>query len=142
VRLELGDEPGMSTAGELGLDPVLQRVQAKLFETEALDAGEGLLGKFRERRPSPESESLAQSVSRASRVATRLGKKVSETSQVELLWLELEDVARTAARRHPAAERLPKTRHIHLHRLCGVGRRRLPERVDELFGGDDLVRVQ
>lgn len=51
---------------------------------------------------------------------------------------ELGGTARTCV-----AERSAQLRHVHVQGMrCRLGRSIGPERVDERFGGDDLVRVQ
>ena len=73
-RLQLGDELGVASQLELGVDEVRLGGRAQLLEPRRLEPGEGLVGEVGQRRPAPEPERLAQlrrasvraSVSRAS----------------------------------------------------------------------------
>ena len=59
-RLELADQLGVAAAGQIGVDPLLERRQPQLLETGDLGLRERLVGEVGERRPAPKRERLAQ----------------------------------------------------------------------------------
>ena len=63
-RLELGDQRGVMTEREVGLDAVLERDQPQLLEPRDLVLRERLVGEIGQRRPAPERERGSCSVSR------------------------------------------------------------------------------
>ena len=58
--LELADELRMAAEREIGLDPLLERREAKLLEADDRGLGELLVGEVRQRRAAPERERLAE----------------------------------------------------------------------------------
>ena len=59
-RLELGHELGMAAEREIGLDALLKRNRAEIFEPGDLRLREGLVGEVGERGATPESERIPQ----------------------------------------------------------------------------------
>ena len=59
-RLQLRDELVVVAEREVGIDALLERRQARLFEPACRSLREGLVGDLRQRRAAPEGESLAQ----------------------------------------------------------------------------------
>ena len=146
-RLELADDVALMPERELGLDPQLDRGQAKLLEPRALVPGERLR-ELGQRGAAPERERLAQPLGRVLRIALReraaaVGERALETGDVELVLAHLEHVARAACVQSRLRQRLPQLRDLDLHHLLRRVRNVLaPERVDELFARDRAVRVQ
>ena len=88
---------------QVGLDPLLERLQAQLLQAQALDAGERLARELGERRTAPESERVLELVGRdVGGLTPCLIEQTSEAVQVEPLEVELEYVAGgTTGRRVP-----------------------------------------
>ena len=85
-RLDLADELRVAAEREVGLEPPLERLQAKLFETWGLGLRERLVGEVGKRRPAPEVESLAEALRRElGRRRPRLLDERFEAKQVELV---------------------------------------------------------
>ena len=59
-RLELADQLGVPSAGQVGLDAVLEQREPQLLEPADLALGERLIREIGERRPAPERERLPQ----------------------------------------------------------------------------------
>jgi hypothetical protein len=144
--LDLADELGVPAEFEAGLDPPLDRGQAKLFELPDRGLRKRLVGDLGERRSAPEAERVAQECRRSRRLRRcRLLDELLEAVHVELASPHLEQVAGrprydTRSRR---PERLAKMRDAHVEGGRARGRRLVgPEGVDEAIGRDDLVRVQ
>src|SRR5207244_2582520 len=66
-RLELADQTGVPPKCDLGLDPLLERVEMELLETQNLPEREALLRELGKRRASPERKRLPQPRQRGSR---------------------------------------------------------------------------
>jgi hypothetical protein len=62
--LQLAGKIRASAEGGVGLDPLLQRRDAQVFQPASLDPRERLL-ELRQRRPAPERQRRAQQLSRA-----------------------------------------------------------------------------
>ena len=134
---------------ELGVDPLLERREAKLLEPLDGRTGERLVGEVGERRPAPEVERLVEQGGRGRGVVARAGapglrRQALEAGEVEVLVADAEDVAgRPRLDRVGRAERAPELRHLPLN-LRDRGHRR-PSRVElvgEPLDGHDAVRVQ
>ena len=75
----------MTTGGELGVDPLLERRQPQLPETGALRLRERLVGEVGERRPAPQRKRLAQLLRCPLGIgAAGLGDEPLEAGDVEL----------------------------------------------------------
>ncbi len=111
-RFELGDELGMTTEREIGLDPLLEHGGSQVLEPRDLGLGERFVQEVRERRPLPERERVAKCTLAGGRVpgvergATLLCEP-REPVDVDSLRLELEDVAGRARDKRRCAECLP-----------------------------------
>ena len=77
-RLQLGDELAPRPELEVGVDPLLERVQPQLLEPADLALREALELEIGERRPAPERERLARAASTA---RPRAGFRASATSR-------------------------------------------------------------
>ena len=147
--LELAHERGVPPEHEVGVDPLLERREAKLFEPLDGRTGERLVREVGERRPAPELERLAEQRGGGRGVVARaralgLRRQALEAGEVEVLVADAEDVAgRPRLDRVGRAERAPELRHLALHLRDGRhGRPSGVEVVGELLDGHDAVRVQ
>ena len=94
-RLELGDELRALAELEVGVDPLLERLEPQLLEPADLALGERLEGEVGERRATPERQRLAKLRGSLGRVrAPRLGDEPLEPAEVEAVGVDLQDVAR------------------------------------------------
>ncbi len=89
-RLELADEVEVPAERQVDVDPLDQRVQAKLFEPPDLMLGERLVRELGERRAAPHRERFAQQQRCTFRVAGRMRcapvrEAMTEPVDVELL---------------------------------------------------------
>ena len=138
----------MPAAGEIGIDPVLERREPQLLEPNDLRLGERLPGEVGERGPAPEGERRAQGLAGRRRVTHRERRspfpaEPDELEQVDSRRIDHEPV--TGRRRLEGAVRqeLPQLRDVDLDRVPGCVRGLLaPERIDQAIAGDDLVRLQ
>ena len=82
--LELADELGRAAEGEIGVDPILQRREAKLLEAPDSRSRPRLVGELDQRRAAPQRERLPQSVGRDLRLrASSLGHESLEAVQID-----------------------------------------------------------
>jgi len=134
-RLQLGDDLALAGAAEVGLEAVLERLQAQLLQTLGL-APKGSRLQPGQGWAAPEGESVAQerrrplAVSRAERLAS-LACDLLEPGQVELVAVEHERVAAAPAFDGPGLELTAEPRDVDLHGLLCCLRRLLPELFDE-----------
>ena len=142
--LELSDELRMAAECEIGVDPVLGRREAELLETGDLVLRERLVGHVRERRPSPERESISQRRRRVRRrLFARVRHQLFEPVEIDVLGRDVEHVSRRLRRDDAVAEHLAQPRHVHLQRLRRRrGSSSVPELVDQHVSGDDFPRTQ
>ena len=104
---QFADHVRMTTRGELGVDPLLDRGQSQLLQPHDLGLGERLIREIRKRRPPPQSKRLAQHLPRALRIrAASLRDKAFEPSEVELGRIEPQHIARRARQQPIGAELL------------------------------------
>src|SRR5919201_2050214 len=94
----------MAALGEVGLDPLLEGGETKLFEPGDLGLREQLVGEVCERRAAPERERLAQPVRAA------LRDESFEPLEVELPRLDLDRVAGRPSDDSLCPEGLPELR--------------------------------
>jgi hypothetical protein len=129
---------------EIGLEPLLERGRAKLVEAHALRSYERHVREVRERRPAPERERLAERPGSSCR-CLRSGTfdELLEAVEIELVLLDVEDVADSPRVDPLPAQKPPQRVHRDLQRvLRGLGRPVAPEPVDQALAGDDRVAVQ
>ena len=143
-RLELADEVCVASACKVGVDPLLKHRQPQLVELPDLGLGERLVREVGERRAAPEGECGAQLVRRPHGLRSpRLPAQPLEHREVELLRLDVQDVAGRARGQPLGAELAPQPHDVDLDALRRRGGRRLsPQLGDQPVGGNDLVRVQ
>ncbi len=112
--IQLRDQAGVPAAGQVGLDPVLQRGQPGFFQAAGIRLGEGHIGHVRQGRAAPQVKGLAQgragSLGPASgQVPLCRGDQALETGGVKLVlgdvelvtgWLGEQDTGLRAE--HPA----------------------------------------
>ena len=141
--LELSDQLGMATAGQVGVDALLRGSGALLVKASYLGLGERLECHVAQCGPAPELEGVAQPVRRRLGIGpVRVGHQSLEARGVDLGGPHVQDVARRLSDEPAVAELLPEPRHIYLDALQrGAGRRLTPELVDQAIGGNNLVGV-
>src|SRR5262245_5099759 len=142
-RFQLANELSLAAELELGVDPLLDRSEAQLLEARDLALGEGVVGEIGERRSAPERERLGQRRRTRRRVAAVRSDGPLEAGEVELLGLDVEQVAGRARIQSLRREQLAQVGDIDLEgrprRLRGA---LAPEAVDQRVAGNDLVRMQ
>ena len=151
-HLELAHHLGVAPQRQIGLDPLLERGEAKFVEPRDLGLRERLVREVGERRTTPERQADAQRLGGLCRsvVGQRPPSVIEgalEAVQVELARGDLHHVPVPAREqrslRIAVAERLAELRHVDLDGLGGGRRRRpTPQVVDQPLARDDLVRVQ
>ena len=104
----------MATAGELSVDPRLDRYEAKLLESGDLALRKALVGEIHERRPAPQPERLVELVELAGL------HRLLQALAVELALLYGQQVP-GRPRDEPLAELLAEQRHVVAHDLGGGG---------------------
>src|SRR5438874_2005648 len=116
-RLEFPDELSALSESEIGLNPLLERVEPELFETSDLGLRERLECKVGERWASPERERFAQ-LRRAHRglCPSRLLDMPLEESDVKSLAVDLQHIARRARDQTLRTEQLAELRNEVLQR--------------------------
>ena len=139
--LELADQLGAPAGSEVGVDPLLQRLQAQFLQPRDLLLRKRLVAELVEGRPLPQGERCAQRLGVAGRPS--FVEQALEHLDVELVGLDAQDVATPSGQKPPIAESAPKPQDVLLKNLRSRrGRTLTPERVDETLAGDDLVPVQ
>ena len=143
-RLELASQPRVLPRGQVGLDALLQCREAQVLQARHVRARERLVGQVGQRRPAPEAERLAQLRGGGSGVSLGgLGDERLEAGQVELGWLDPEQIAGGTGQQPSVAELLAQTGDVDLHALGHRRRRRAaPHLVDEELRREDVVGVQ
>ena len=144
--LELGHQPVGGAGGQVGLDPVLDGLQAQPVQAGDGRLGEGGGGRIGQGRASPQGQGLAQQGPRPVRVAAQLlaaGQgQCLEADGVHGLGVHGQPVAARRGLEHPR-EQTPQPGD---ERLQGVGRPRrrvvVPDRVDQLGRGHHPPRVE
>jgi hypothetical protein len=147
--LQLHDDLGSTAERKLRVDPLHIRRQTQLLQ--APDLGVQLVDprKAGERRAAPQVEGLAQPRRGGRRVGMReqraaLLDQPLEHHRVELLGLELEHVSAAARSEHlgrVVAEGPTQTGHRHMDGVRRARARAARQSLDQLFGADELVRV-
>src|SRR5829696_1028185 len=136
--LELRDQRGVISEGEVGLDAVLERDQPELLEAGDVALSKPLVREVAERWPAPQVERLAA----LERVAP-LEREALEALSVKLAGVDVQHVASTARNHDVLAEPLAEARDVHLDGLSGrVGRLLAPQLVDQAVHGDGLAAVE
>jgi hypothetical protein len=142
-RVELADELRVAAELEVGVDPLLDRRGPLFFELRAFRAGDRLV-EVGERRAAPQAQSLPQKLGGAFGVETAgVGDELLEALEIEAAGLDVGEVAGRLRDYRVAAEGLPKLGDVNLERRRGgVGRRPVPELVDQPVARNDAVRMQ
>ena len=138
-RLELGNELRVAAEREVGIDPQLERGEARSLEALGLRLRENVVGELGERLAAPEAERLAEQPARPGGIgAFRLGDQPLEAEQVELVGVDPDEVAGLLRDdRRAVPEHLPQLGDVELERVRR-GRRRIvrPQRVDQAVDRD------
>jgi hypothetical protein len=131
--LELGNERRVLAEREPGVDQLFLGDDSQLFEAGSLEENEGLEGEIGERRPAPERERLAEPLDalRGVGFASCLLEQTLEAKQVDLVSLDLEQVARGLRAHDRLTEQLPQRRDDVLERPFPRRRRSLSPEVFE-----------
>jgi hypothetical protein len=131
------------TEREVGIKPRLERTETEFLESPPLALEKGGIRKVGERRATPECQRLTELVSRARRILiASLRHKLVEALKVKLSRVEIDQVAGRLGNDQIASERRSKLRHVCLEGVRGtLGRRVVPERLDEAVAGHNPVRV-
>ena len=142
--LELADELAGAAEGEIRVDAILERGEAKLLEPADLTLRPWLVGELDEWRAAPEREGLPQALGCGRRLCpSRLGHETLEAVQIETIRLDAELVARRPGDDRLVAERLAELGDVRLQDLRRRGRRTTgPEILDQPVARHGLVRVQ
>ena len=141
--LELGDELSARAELEVGIDPLLQGIQAELLEPADLALREALQLEVAERRAAPQRERLPQRLGSLPRILSpRILNEPLEATEIQLLGLDPEQVAGRLRDEHAGRKELAELRDEVLER----GRRRLrallaPELLDDAIARQHLARV-
>ena len=143
--LQLGDQFGVPAQFQIGLQPTLERSQAKLLKAEDLGLEERLRGEVCERGPPPQRERVSQERRRLrGRGRSGLLDEPLEAKQVELIGGDLQEVpVLTRDDRLARRNRLAQAGDVVLERVRRRPRRAgAPELVDQAVGRDHLVRMR
>src|SRR5918994_1353282 len=144
-RLELRDQGGVISEGEVGLDAVLERDQPELLDRGDVGLCERLVREAAERRPAPKVQCLAKQLARAAHLSAfqRFAPREREALEalgVKLAGLHVQHVAATARNHDVLAELLAEARDVALDGLAGrVGRLLAPQLVDQPVHGNGLA---
>jgi len=142
--LELADELGVMRSIEIGLDPLFERHEAKLFEMRDMGLSEGLEDEVGKRRAAPEAESLSQGPRAFGRIPrSRALDQGTEPIEIQLAGPNIHPVTGRFGLEDLRSECLPQLRDEVLQRGDGGSRRLLaPERVDETVGRHDAAGLE
>ena len=143
-RLELRDEVGVGADRELGLRALFEQREVELLEARDLLLRERLVAELRQRLATPKVERLVEQL-RPPRRLVRAGfvDEAPQARHVELLRVELDEIAGLPRLDHVRPERLPQLGDEVLQRRRGRRRRAArPERVDETVERDDPSRLE
>ena len=143
--LELADELGMAAELELGVDQLLPRRRAELLEPRHLDAAR--TARARGRRAAARARARAPRAGAPSALGVstlgRLRHEPLEAVQVDLLGLDVQDVARLASANEIAAERLAQIRDQVLNRPDrGSAEASRPQLFDQAVCRDHLACME
>ena len=143
-RLELGDEPGVLSQLEVGVDPLLQRIEPQLGKPAACRLCERLFAELGQRRTAPEVERLPQEhgLPRGLARGARLIGQLLEAAEVRLVRGGASQVAGRARLDRVGPERLPQLGDVDLHDLVRARGRLAPEVVHERVHGDDAAGLE
>jgi hypothetical protein len=143
--LELRDDLGVTAEREIGVDPLLDRAQAEVLEPVDVGAGEVLVPEVGERLAAKEIERRTEELALAGRVtlAVRPFEKALDAAEVRPLAIDAQGIAGRPRLDRVRAEQLPQRGDVALEGVRRSLRRRgAPERLDQLVGGNHLVRAQ
>ena len=146
-RLELCHELRRLAAAQVGLQPVLERLEPQLLEPGRLRLGKRLVREVGQRRAAPQRKGVAEQprgggrVTHRQRLAPFTGKPL-ESMRIDLLRVHAQQVAGRARDNRVRPQQLAQPRDVDVHRLDGrLGQILSPQLVDEPVGGDELVGI-
>jgi len=146
-RLELWRHGCVLPEGQLGVDAILDAVEAQLRQARRLEHGERL-AELRERLAAPQGERFAEQASGRARVAR--GERAApgvpqplESGEIDRLGGDDERVAARTRDEHVRGQSLAQLRDVDLHHLRRGLRRVLPpEILDQALRGNGAVGVE
>lgn len=145
-RLELGDGLPVAAELELSRDPLLHRLQPDLLEARDVALERRFAGEVGERRAPPQLERLGERFEGRARVVRqprRLPHERLEPQDVELSRIRADEVAGRPSLDPVRAHGAPEPRYVRLQRApCRLRGFLAPQGVDQVLGGDDLVRAK
>ena len=147
-RLELADHIAVVAEHQVGLDPVLQRGQARVLQARDLALSERLIREIGKRLAAPQPQRRLQQLPGARSVtvgerATSVGGHRLETLGVDLPRRRRKQVPAAAREQHLVAQRLAQMRHIPLQRFrCRRRRSLAPQLIDQPIARDRLPAAQ
>jgi hypothetical protein len=124
-RLQLADELLVAAAGQVGLDPLLERYPTQLLEPGNLSLDERFVRQVGQRWPAPERQRSAQLPCRVMGIRIPgLAQQPLEAPEIEFRAVDLQHVAGCPGDQPTLSELLPEFRHVHLDALRSRQRRR------------------
>ena len=123
--LELGHERVVPPAGEVGVQPPLERAEPQLLEAAALVAGERKLAEVGQRRAAPELERRGERRRLVGRPPRLAREQLVDAVEVELARLQPQPVGAAPGLDPLRAERPAVAVHGHLEGVGGARRRAL-----------------
>ena len=142
--LEFGYEPGRVAERDVGLDPLLDRLDAQSFQPGDRGGGEARGGDLGERRAAPQAERASQCLGtgRGLALGPRAGHQPFERHRVHLARVHGEPVAARPGLDRVVPAHASQPGDQGLERVARARRRRVPPQVvDQPFGRDRTARV-
>ena len=151
-QFELADDLTVEPARQVGLDPIFDRVDTCIAETQTLEVGELVVGVVLEGRAAPEIESRPEFDSCCGRVARQqrapFGGSALERLDVELAGIDVQPVAgadgfdhRLFAALAVGIERGPQAGDVHPKRIELAVALVSPQLLEHPVGRQDLAVV-
>ncbi len=141
--LDLSDDLAVKAGVEIGLDPILERIEAQPLEARRLRRGPILAFEAEERGSAPQRERFMERGPRIGRGAVRElivaeDRELLEPQRVDPIRRHVESVARLVAGHGVAADRRPEPRDLMLQGVDRIGRfGARPQQIDQARGRDD-----
>ncbi|HET6601516.1 MAG TPA: hypothetical protein VFG57_06085 [Gaiella sp.] len=142
--LELVDQLPVAAGGEVGVDPPLEHIEAKVLESRRLGERPLLARELGQRLAAPQRERFAQGRRHLLRVtALPIRGEPAEPKQIEVAGIDPEAIARGSRLDRLLPQRLSKLGNVRLQDLGRRrGRRSTPEVIDQPVARDELVRAE